>query len=492
MKNSNRLFFSLVLVVPLIADAQTSTDALRYSQTSTAGTARFTSMGGAFGALGGDFSALSWNPAGIAIYRKSEFTFTPSLYLNNTTSAFMNNSISSNKYNFNFGNLGFVYTRMLSQNDDPTGWKNWNFGIGINRMNNFHSSTVYQGINPNNSMLDYFVEHANGTTPENLDPFYENLPYWTYLINPDTLNPVPNSYNSAIPYGGELQRRTSVTKGAITELVFSFGANYGNKLYFGGTVGFDFLRYVEKTKYEESDPFQNIPTDFNGFSFNQSLTTIGAGINLKLGMIYRASDWARVGFAFHTPTFYSMTDDYSNSMESSFDNGDHYTKDSPQGAYDYNLTTPMRAIGSIAFIIGKMGLVSADYEFVDYSAASFDASDNSFFDANDAIQKKYTTAGNLKIGTEWRYENFSFRGGYAMYGTPLSAPFQVSGSDMSRNCYSLGLGIRDQDYFIDFGYVLSQGTDYFYPYTLSYPQKVPVVQNKVNTHNFTVTFGIKF
>jgi hypothetical protein len=487
MKFIDSIVLSLILIIPVRSYSQTDEDALRYSQINIAGTARYTSMGGAFGALGGDFSTLSWNPAGIAIYRTSEFTFSPSLYLEKTNSEFPGNSTNATKYNFNISNLGFVYTQKVGKDESAYGWKNWNFGFGINRINNFHTKSYYQGVNHDNSLLDYFAEHADGTVPENLNAFYENLPYQTYLINPDS----NNFYSTVIPSGGELQRRNSTTRGAITEMAISFGGKYSNKLYLGGSLGFDFLRYIEETTYEELDATNSIPGDFNNFSFNQNVTTHGVGINLKLGLIYRAADWVRLGAAFHTPTFYSMTDDFSNSMQSSFDNGDVYSQSSPAGTFDYNLTTPLRAIGSVAFIIGKTGLISADYEFVDYSSAEFDASGVGLSDVNNTIQNKYTAAGNLRIGTEWRYENFSFRGGYAMSGSPFNSTYKPSGADMSQNSYSLGLGIRDQDFFIDFGYILSKRTDFFQPYVLNF-QGVPGVTNDIYTSNFTITLGAKF
>lgn len=491
MKTITKLFISLLGLTPLVLSAQTDVDALRYSQTGIAGTARFTSMGGAFGALGGDFSTLSWNPAGIAIFRKSEFTFSPSLYLEKSSSDFMNETGRANKYNFNFGNIGLIYTQKLSNNDTSYGWKNWNFGFGYNRLNNYHTKTFYEGVNSQNSLLDYFLEKANsngGINPDNMDPFAEQLAYDSYLIYFDS---TANQYRKdQLPGQNLLQRRTATTRGALSEIVISFGANYSNKLYLGGTIGFSTIRYLEESTYEEVDKDDSI-NFFNNYQFNQDVTTHGYGINLKLGLIYRAADWVRLGVAFHTPTFYSMTDDYSNSIKSKFDDASSYTVNSPAGTYDYNLTTPMRAIGSVAFIIGKMGLVSADYELVDYSEARFDATGNSFFDVNNTIQKKYTAAGNLKIGTEWRYDNFSFRGGYAMYGTPFSSSYKISGADMSKNCFSFGIGMRDADYFIDLGYVLTEGTEFFQPYSLS-SQDVAGVKNKLQSHNFTVTLGAKF
>ncbi len=486
------LFF---LLVPCALNAQTSIDALRYSQTGINGTARSISMAGAFGALGGDFSTLSWNPAGIAIYRKSEFTFSPSIFVEKTSSNFLGTPGEATKYNFNFGNIGLIYTQKLSNNDTSYGWKNWNFGIGYNRINNFHNRSFYEGVNSQNSLLDYFIDRANATgDPNNFDPFGEGLAYNTALIY-DTSG--TNQYIKDQQPGQKLiQRRSATSKGALSEIVLSFGANYSNKLYLGGTIGFSSIRYIEESIYEETDKDHAI-NFFDNYQFSQNLTTHGYGINLKLGMIYRAADWVRLGIAFHTPTFFSMSDEYSNSIQAHYDNGFDTSATSPAGAFDYNLTTPMRAIGSIAFIIGKMGLISADYEFVDYSEPTFDASGTSFSDVNSIIQSKYTTSGNLKIGTEWRYENFSFRGGYAMFGSPFTTAYKVSGADMSKNAYSLGIGIRDRDYYIDFGYVLTQGNEFYQPYTLDNSSNdpsriVPGVVNKVSTNNFVITLGARF
>ncbi|MCT9925374.1 hypothetical protein N7272_14545, partial [Enterococcus faecalis] len=56
--------------------AQGEADAIRYSRTELGGSARFRSMAGAFGALGGDFSAIGQNPAGLGIFRSSEVSAT--------------------------------------------------------------------------------------------------------------------------------------------------------------------------------------------------------------------------------------------------------------------------------------------------------------------------------------------------------------------------------------------------------------------------------
>ncbi|MBK5284552.1 MAG: hypothetical protein JJE25_04060, partial [Bacteroidia bacterium] len=381
-----------ILLLTINVTAQNDVDALRYSQNSLAGTARFISMGGAFSALGGDFSTLSTNPAGIAVYRKSEFSISPSLFKEKSKSNYLGKSTIDNKYNFNFGNAGVVFTYRLTNNDTSRGWKNWNFGLGYNRLNNFHASTIYEGINNENSLLDYYVEKANGTNYGSLtddSPFDAGLAYQTYLI--DTIPGDNSHYQNIFSNYGELQRRSSLSKGSMGEFALTFGGNYSNRFYLGATIGINSVRYVENSTYEEIDQ-ENGNGNFKSFRLNNDLTTTGTGINFKLGMIYRANDVVRIGLAVHTPTFYEMHDEYSSKMNSAFDDGNAYSYSSPSGSFDYQLTTPMKAIAGIGFVIGKMGIISADYEFVDYSDSKLDATDYKFFDENNAIRKNYTAA----------------------------------------------------------------------------------------------------
>ena len=120
------------------AIAQNDIDAMRYSQLTFGGTARFASMAGSMGALGGDISTLSFNPAGIAIFKKTEISITPSFFSQTTSSTYSGTNSSDNKLNFNFGNIGLVATFIL----DPAknnGWESANFGFGYNITNNFHN-----------------------------------------------------------------------------------------------------------------------------------------------------------------------------------------------------------------------------------------------------------------------------------------------------------------------------------------------------------------
>ncbi len=464
--------------------AQNEVDALRYSQMFLGGTARYTSMGGAFGALGGDFSTLSLNPAGIGVYKASEFTFTPSIYNGKTESMYNETFRDDYKYNFNFGNIGVVYT-YYSKNkfsDDEGGWKNAQFGFGINRQNNFNNRIFIEGSNAENSLLDQYVGLANGTYYNNLDPFSTQLAFNTWLL--DTLNG-PDDFYSPISNGGVLQRKVITTKGSMNEMVISLGGNYNDRLYIGATLGLPFLHYKQSSDYTEFDDADTI-ADIESYTVHDEFTTNGSGINFKFGLIFRAANWFRLGAAVHSPTYYyTMDESYKSRIDSYWDDGDHYY-DGSEGNFDYTLTTPMRAIGSVAFVIGKAGIISADYEYINYSDARLRADwEDVFADQNLAIRENYKEANNIRVGTEWRFQPFSFRAGYAMYGNPFSTEINTE----ERTSVSFGFGFRQKQYFIDLAYLMTTYSDDYYiydPYFVS-PAKNDYTQNAV-----MLTMGFRY
>jgi len=483
-----------VIVIALVAgvlnvNAQNEVDALRYSRLSVVGTARYSGLGGAFGALGADFSTLSVNPAGIALFRTSEFSVTPAVYIADTKSVYFGEQNTDGRSNFNLGNAGIVSTTNAGISQNSTIRKVM-FGFGLNRTNNFNNHVIIQGFNNKSSLLATYVDQANGLTPGELDDFGNGLAYDTHLIFNDT----SLVYYADMPEGEVTQRKVIETRGSMNEMVLSMGANLVDKFYIGATLGIPFVRYFEESGYTENDS-ENRDVYFNSFLRTESFSTTGSGINFKLGIIYKPADFIRIGAAFHTPTYYAkMTDKWNSTMSSQFDlpivdNEKSFSSISPYGEFEYSLTTPLRAIGSIAFIFGKYGLLSADYEYVDYPAASLSADSYSFNDENDAIRHKYKGAGNLRLGTEWKYGQFSFRGGYGIEGDPYNKGINVS----KGSSYSFGLGLREKAYYFDLGYVYASRSEDYYLYGSSSVDPNPSPsQNTIRSNNIMLTFGVRF
>lgn len=477
------IIIGLGLMCTFSASAQNDIDAMRYSQITFGGTARFASMAGSMGALGGDISTLSFNPAGIAIFRKTELSITPSIFSQSTSSTFLGTNSSDRKLNFNIGNIGIVTTLDLTGKNNTTGWESLNFGFGYNRTNNFHNRISIQGYNKTSSLLDTYVSAANGHSSADFDQFSTDLAWQTYLMNPDTNGTL--LYNHVIKRYGELQKKSTETKGSMGETVVSFGGNYKSKVFVGMTVGFVNAKYIEETVYEELDAKDTI-NGFKSFAYSQNLTSKGSGINLKLGVIVKPTDWLRVGAAIHSPTTITFKDDYNNSMKSNLDNGITYDTVSPKGSFDYTITTPFKAIGSIGFIISKYGLLNVDYEFVDYTYAQINSNPNYFTDVNNTIRSKYLQTGNLRVGGEIRFDPISFRIGYALYGSPFNGG---ENKNANRSSYTGGIGFRENNYFIDFAYVLTKYSEFSYLYD---PSFVAPVKNNYKNSSFMLTLGVHF
>ncbi len=460
--------------------AQNEIDALQYSRLNYSGSARFVSMGGAFGALGADFTTISHNPAGIGLYRSSEVSFTPSMVMGRTEATLNGNFRDDARYNFNLGNIGIVMAYTPTLKNPQTMWKNVQFGFGLNRMADFNNRVTIESDNNQSSYLSSYVDYAKGVNPSDLGTFDTKLAYETDLLFVvDSANWI---YGIDKPNGGVNQRKSIDTKGSINEMVFSMGANYNDRLYIGATLGIPYIRYIENATYTET-ALPGDQTVFNTMTRTDFLETSGTGVNFKLGLILRATDWLRIGGAVHTPTFYSsMSDSYGSTIKSRFDNEFTATK-SATGIYDYELTTPMRAIGSVGFIVGKYGVISADYEYVDYSTSRLRAPDYDFYDENENIRENLLQAHNLRFGTEWRYGSVNFRGGYGISANPYRY-----GTNSVMNAYSAGIGFREKNFYLDLAWAGSQYDDEYYMYN----GRVDAAETTTFQNKFLVTIGIKY
>ncbi len=501
------IIFSLFV---LSTNAQNSSDALNYSQTFNEGTARFTSMGGAFGALGGDFSSISLNPAGLGVYRSSEFTLTPSFKSRTINSVYNGETGVDARGLLNLENIGFVYSYKPA-GDRQTGLVNMNIAFGYNKTKDFNSYAVAKGYNSDNSIMDIFADQAYGFSPSELDfhvpkdnfnPYYDE-PYapwgaimaWrTYLIDPA----VGGGYIRALNNGDKVLQRNSIsTAGSSGDYLFSMGFNISNKIYLGTTLTMQGLNYSYSAAYGESasgNDTLETGDRFNSLVYNQNFETVGKGYNLKIGGIYKPFDGLRIGLALHTPTYYKLQDTYSYSLSSDV----HYgtiSETSPNGRYDYQLETPFKAIASIAYTFKGFGLISIDVEHVNYTSMRLrnEVDGSAFTDANDAIDSTYINVNNIKIGGEVKINDFFLRGGYAFYPSPYKKG--SVNENANRSIISGGIGYRSGNFFIDAAYLYSMQNEKYYFYNVQYDNysiATKPTSTKMTEGKFLVTVGLKF
>ncbi|MCL2247346.1 MAG: outer membrane protein transport protein, partial [Lentimicrobiaceae bacterium] len=415
------LFICCISLMQISINAQNEIDALRFSETDWQGTARFMGAGKAFGAVGAEFSALNLNPATIGLYKKSEVTFTPltiSIYKNN--SDYNGTSTLAQAVKYNIGSAGIV---LAFSGISSTLWKKFQVGFGYNRIKNFNNVFSMEGRNSGSTIGSVFAAGAEGynfhdVNDENIWPTELWAAWESYLIN--NKNGSATEYEALMEGVDMFQSSHIIQKGGIDEMVFSLGTNYDDKLFLGATIGLPVINYTENRNYFEKNDRYTDKHNFQSFKMDDKLTVNSSGINLKLGAIYQPADFVRVGFAFHTPTYYgNVKDRLQRTVDFSakefyqdtiigFSNNEGYVNQ-----FNYSLTTPLRAMVNVAFFIQQRAFISAEYEFADYSMATMYASNYNFSEENKTIQKMYGFSHIARIGAEFNVNQvFAVRAGY--------------------------------------------------------------------------------
>lgn len=424
------------MTMPLFGQAVV--DAVRFGSSNITGTARYRSMAGAFGALGGDPSAMTDNPAGIGIYRgNSEISFTPNLSFSHSK---VNGSTKTDnkKADVSVANAAWI----LSIKTDGDHLVNFNIGLGFNHKEGLRRK--YQMISdfPRCTFGDYLANRANNVLwsldkkPEYLlsDDAWGNpsVPLTalyamdTYAIDTeiDPTTKEPTDY--VINYDRTIDRSTNqqlfVTESNRTdEYNLNVSGNWEDFLYAGLTVSI-----ADLNSTIQSDMFEYYNRE-DYTQYQNNIETKGNGIGLKAGVLVKPTDTWRVGFAAHTPTWYKMEDLYNGTMETNAPKEDG-TKTDPSGgktySYKYRYNSPWQMQVSSAWVIAGRALVSAEADFQYFNSQKFKTDDDNWddgaFDIYKDLFKDYCTIQQTyKVGGEYRLnENWSVRLGYAYKSSP--------------------------------------------------------------------------
>ena len=177
----NMSFFS-------IAQEMTTNDALRYAVENMNGTARFRGMSGAFGAVGGDLSAININPAGSLFFNNNFASATISSFNNSNNANYFG---TKNKENFSTLDLNQIGAVLVF--NDTSGKSEWNkisVSLNYDNTNNFDNRLFTSGINPFNSISNYFVDQANFFADTPFNDYQFDMAFETYIIDPHPTTPM--------------------------------------------------------------------------------------------------------------------------------------------------------------------------------------------------------------------------------------------------------------------------------------------------------------
>lgn len=529
-------------------NAQSAMDAFTASQSQLRGTARYVSMGGAFGALGGDLSTLNQNPAGLGVYRSSEFGATLDVdFLNATMKNTGYNPMSQSQTSASCNNFG--YAGSMRTGSDVMPYFAW--GATYNRIMSYDRK--YKGYFPTlpTSWTNYVASFSGGYSPQQLwgtetyDPFFDsNVPWISALAyNSYLINQLPGGgYTGLMQAGSWGDAAIEVCEqGYLDEYSINFGGNFSNMFYWGIAFGINDISYKQTSYYDEkikdalvqeNEESLDLVTGDAEWGIKNLQTVSGTGFNVKLGLIFKPINEFRLGFAVHTPTWYNLT--YNSNAWTDYglgkiENDKFYTIDSmvgeenpyattTNGYWDRKLKSPWRLMASAAGVIGGRFIISADYVYEAYSSMSYSDEYGELTDISNDIKRYYQPTNELRLGAEFRITpSWSVRAGYN-YKSSASKTAVRDGMDYiytvgtqsmnefkgDRNTYSVGLGYRTGGFYIDAAFVHSTQNSSWSAFS-SFPTRVeggydlaanaltaPRGTITTNHNNLVVSLGFKF
>lgn len=470
MKKLHLLFVAVLSMSGVMA--QDITDAVRYSRDEVQGTARFRSMGGAFGALGGDMSAISINPAGTSIFTNSH----ASLSLSNTHTkneiGYFNGRSSSSNSDFDLSQTGAVFVFNNTNPDNP--WKKFALGVSYDKISDFDNSWNVRGINTNSGTIaNYFLDNAQGLRLDQISAIdNESLPtayseinrlygynnqqaflgYESFILEPDADTDGNTSYTSNIVGNNFDQEYIYAATGYNGKFSFNASTQYGENFHFGFNLNSHFINYDKFTDIHETN--NDAGSLVNSVRFQNSLSTIGSGFSFQIGALAKINESFRVGLAYNSPTWYTISEETSQYLGTvRNEGGTNLTQIIDPlvvNVYpDYKLQTPGKITGSLAYIFGTNGLISFDYSRKDYGNTKFKpTSDPYYISQNDIMSNTLKDASTYRIGGEYRLKQLSFRGGYRFE----ESPYEDDSFYGNLNGFSLGLGYNFGNIKLDLAY----------------------------------------
>lgn len=505
-------------------NSQTVFEGLKTSQNDILGSARYMGVAGAFGALGGDVSAIKDNPAGLGIFRKSELTTTIDLQMQSANAIWGNTKISDSKYSVGMNNLSLVLVgKTWRAESGYAGLVNSNFSFSYNKLKNFDRNIRVKNNGVNNTMTDYFAHMSGNTNPDTymydadyisesqLNNMFDNsslswlgvMSSYVYLIQPEVKNNILTGWWSSVlaPGATIAPEYTLRESGGVNEYSFGWSGNFSNRVFLGATANLQSVNYQMNSTFDENYSGDNMV-------LNNYLSTTGSGFNVNVGAIVVPVDFLRIGMAIHTPTFYNISQLHNGALSFTVNNKKNDVK-TYDYSVDYILQTPLQLNLSTAFILDKKGFISAEYVYNNYKGMKFIATDNyNFSGVNDEANTMFENARTIKVGGEYKLtENLSLRAGFANTSKATNSnadknlPLNTVRTDPeyfrhnSTNYSTMGLGYRESNWYFDVAFVNRLINEDYFSYNstnLNPDYKVTAANVKTSNNSILATFGIRF
>ena len=480
------------------------------TQENISGNARFEAMSGAFGALGGNLSAIHTNPAASAVFNANQFGLSTSTQSTANNTSYFGTSTPTENRNSGLNQIGGVL--LLKNNNTEMAWKKIAFGFNAQMQSSYNNTIQINGTNTESGLDTYFLDYAagkdgsifglnDGETVRSVYQFFGEsagygfeyqqafLGYQGYIfdyLEDDGLF-VSNAIYSSVQHNHKIH-----ISGDKWDMAFTLSGQYNDWLYLGVNMNISGIEYRQISSTTESG--YDVDSPMREIYFQNELYTYGGGVSLQFGTIATPNKNVRLGVSYKSPTWYSLKDEFSQFLETLYidpENGEKknlvYDLTNLVNVYDdYTIKTPSELRGSLAYIFGARGLISFDYTLKNYQNTHIGPNDNDvFITLNDQIDQNWTSTSSYRIGGEYRQGGVSLRAGYHLEETPYSNSSILG----DRSGYSFGIGFNFRSSVINLSVLNSEQRRSHQLYDTGLVDRA---SNDIDLQQFTVSWNFKF
>ena len=502
------------LVLAMTVSAQNAYDAEHLLGNDLNGTARFVGMGGAMGALGGDISVMSTNPAGIGIFRSNDVSVSLGFNKTGTESIFNGTSMKEDKTRASFDQIGFVYTYKVG---NTTSLRYVNFGFNYHKNKNFNRIFSAGGqLDGLSQSWQLAQEMSNAGLSSALDfdmilkadnPYRQYWNKYPVLGVLGATTGVVDYYDGVLGWDGYSNNFYSEERGGINQYDFNVAFNIEDRFYIGATLGVYDVDYSRFSSYTE-ELNDDYGEDNGGYTLENYYGLEGTGVDFKLGVIVRPFEDSpfRLGLAVHTPTWYELTESYNATLSS-----DILAYDSPYSqtlsdylysdlSYLYRMITPWKFNVSAGTTLGGLVAVGAEYEYADYGSTTLEDVDGYELGDQPSVEEFLKGVHTFRVGMEARIApQFSVRAGYNYTSAAFAddaysalALYRTStdfNNIKDKNTVTFGLGYRGNVIYADLAYKYDAYKSDFYAFD---DIDLPAAKVDNNRHQVLFTLGARF
>ena len=508
------LNFCFVLCFNLI-NGQTINDAITYNLSDLSGSARFTSMAGAFGAAGGDLSAISINPASSSVFLVNQLSISSISYENKTNTNFSNNtsqyirpSIGSIQYpTFHFNQLGAVF--VFNNNNKNENWSRFSLSYNYSDKKRYNNSYIVEGNN-SNGLDNYFLFYANGLKLSDLD-LYEGetisevyrilgneigfgaqqafLGYQSYLINPLDFNPNNDKYVSNALYDNLSNYMKINTEGYNGVHSINLSGLYKNFIHLGININLHEIKYEKYNRFIEQNFSEK--SNVTEVVFDNNLQSNGDGFSFQVGLIAKINKNIRLGVYYDSPQWIKMTEKYKQEIIVDYIENSLYISEKIKPdvitIYDpYKIQIPSKKNISLAYIF-KRGLISFDYGIKNYKKTLFKENSNKtsnyLNNLNSQINNELKSTNTLRLGGEYIIGLFSIRAGL------LNEKSFQNKITLNNSATTWGLGINFKRSSCDIAFIDNKYKNSYNTFPVVLKDNYYVTNNKTQ---IIFTYNLKF